>query len=86
MPASITTMKAKTQSTEKDNNQCKNSSQLLEMNEEIEEEITSEDLAPDGGFGWIIAISMVLVFVSAIKKKKKILKFLRPVINNNKIT
>ncbi|XP_043267855.1 uncharacterized protein [Venturia canescens] len=33
------------------------------MDEEIQEEITSEDLAPDGGFGWIIAVSMVVVFV-----------------------
>lgn len=41
--------------------------QLLEANvEEDEDEITAEDLAPDGGWGWIIAVAMIVVFVSEI--------------------
>lgn len=31
-----------------------------------EDEITLEDLAPDGGWGWIIAFAMILVIVSII--------------------
>lgn len=29
-----------------------------------EDDITLEDLAPDGGWGWIIAFAMILTFVS----------------------
>lgn len=31
-----------------------------------EDEITLEDLAPDGGWGWMIALAMILIFVSII--------------------
>lgn len=31
-----------------------------------ENEITLEDLAPDGGWGWMIALAMILIFVSII--------------------
>jgi hypothetical protein len=34
-----------------------------EMTNEYDE-ITLEDLAPDGGWGWMIALAMILVFVS----------------------
>lgn len=33
-----------------------------------DDEITLEDLAPDGGWGWIIAMAMILIFVSIIIK------------------
>lgn len=29
-----------------------------------EDEITPEDLAPEGGWGWMIALAMILIFVS----------------------
>lgn len=29
-----------------------------------EDEITLEDLAPDGGWGWMIALAMILILVS----------------------
>lgn len=32
--------------------------------EEKDDEITLEDLAPDGGWGWMVAMAMILVFVS----------------------
>ena len=31
-----------------------------------EDEITLEDLAPDGGWGWMIALAMILIMVSLI--------------------
>lgn len=31
-----------------------------------EDKITLEDLAPDGGWGWIIALAMILIIVSII--------------------
>lgn len=31
-----------------------------------EDEITLEDLAPDGGWGWMIALAMILIIVSII--------------------
>nr|XP_012228844.1 PREDICTED: monocarboxylate transporter 9 [Linepithema humile]XP_012228845.1 PREDICTED: monocarboxylate transporter 9 [Linepithema humile] len=34
------------------------------MNEE--DEITPEDLAPEGGWGWMIALAMILIFISTI--------------------
>lgn len=37
------------------------------MNEEVE--ITLEDLAPDGGWGWMIALAMILILVSIIVNK-----------------
>lgn len=45
------------------------SSKLLEKNinnnfDDETEELTLEDLAPDGGWGWMIAIAMIIVFVS----------------------
>ena len=33
-----------------------------------DDEITLEDLAPDGGWGWIIALAMIFIFVSIIIK------------------
>lgn len=31
--------------------------------EEDDDDVKPEDLAPDGGFGWIIALAMILAFV-----------------------
>lgn len=46
----------------------RNNTALLPMDgkerEEDEDEITLEDLAPDGGWGWMVAIAMILIFVS----------------------
>ncbi|XP_053598558.1 uncharacterized protein LOC103570511 [Microplitis demolitor] len=47
------------------------SSKLLEKNinnnfDDETEELTLEDLAPDGGWGWMIAIAMIIVFVTTI--------------------
>lgn len=51
-----------------DEKEVRNNSVLLSMGkereEEDEDEITLEDLAPDGGWGWIVAIAMILIFVS----------------------
>lgn len=38
------------------------------INEDVNDELTLEDLAPDGGWGWMIALSMTIVFVSVIFK------------------
>lgn len=34
-----------------------------------DDEITLEDLAPDGGWGWMIALAMILIMVSIIIDK-----------------
>ncbi|KAK0079471.1 hypothetical protein PV325_001217 [Microctonus aethiopoides] len=34
------------------------------INEDVNDELTLEDLAPDGGWGWMIALSMTIVFVT----------------------
>lgn len=51
-----------------DEKEVRNNSALLsngkEREEEDEDEITLEDLAPDGGWGWMVAIAMILIFVS----------------------
>jgi len=44
-------------------NEKKNGATETEMTNE-DDEITLEDLAPDGGWGWMIALAMILVFVS----------------------
>jgi len=44
-------------------NEKKNGTTETEMTNE-HDEITLEDLAPDGGWGWMIALAMILVFVS----------------------
>ncbi|XP_011138019.2 monocarboxylate transporter 9 isoform X2 [Harpegnathos saltator] len=36
------------------------------IDEEEEDEITLEDLAPDGGWGWMIALAMILIIVTTI--------------------
>lgn len=36
-----------------------------EMTDE-EDEINLEDLAPDGGWGWMIALAMILILVSIL--------------------
>ncbi|KZC12317.1 Monocarboxylate transporter 14 [Dufourea novaeangliae] len=45
--------------------QLQNSSLLPEDKENEEDEITLEDLAPDGGWGWMVMFAMILVFVTA---------------------
>lgn len=51
-----------------DEKEVRNNTALLPMDgkerEEDEDEITLEDLAPDGGWGWMVAIAMILIFVS----------------------
>lgn len=44
----------------------KKKSKITKMEELIneEDEITPEDLAPEGGWGWMIALAMILIFVS----------------------
>lgn len=37
-----------------------------------EDEITLEDRAPDGGWGWMIAFAMILTFVSINNKYKSV--------------
>lgn len=39
---------------------------MEETADEEDEEITLEDLAPDGGWGWIIAFAIILIIVSII--------------------
>lgn len=34
------------------------------QDEDDDDEITLEDLAPDGGWGWMVAVAMIVVFVS----------------------
>ncbi|XP_076243826.1 uncharacterized protein LOC143185023 [Calliopsis andreniformis] len=36
----------------------------MKEEETVEDEITLEDLAPDGGWGWIVAMAMILVFIT----------------------
>lgn len=49
-------------------NKKKNTTIKIEELINKDDEITLEDLAPDGGWGWIIAIAMILIFVSIIIK------------------
>jgi len=47
------------------NNTTKNKIKITTSKELIkEEEITLEDLAPDGGWGWMIALAMILIMVN----------------------
>jgi len=50
------------------NNATKNKIKITTSKEELikEEEITLEDLAPDGGWGWMIALARILIMVSII--------------------
>lgn len=43
----------------------KMSAKVKELTNE-KDEITLEDLAPDGGWGWMIALAMILTIVSII--------------------
>lgn len=51
-----------------DEKEVRNNTALLPMDgkerEEDEDEITLEDLAPDGGWGWMVAIAMILIFIT----------------------
>lgn len=50
------------------NNVVENKEKSAKVEELISEvdEITLEDLAPDGGWGWMIALAMILIIVSII--------------------
>lgn len=51
------------------NNAVENKKKSATTKEELineEDTITLEDLAPDGGWGWMIALSMILIIVSII--------------------
>lgn len=37
---------------------------LVNVDHDADRELTLEDLAPDGGWGWIVAFAMTIVFVS----------------------
>lgn len=54
------------------NNAINNEKKSAKIEELINEEaeITLEDLAPDGGWGWMIALAMILIFVSIIMHSK----------------
>lgn len=58
-----TTIDESTEVTEK---LMKKKNAIVKINELIDEEdeITLEDLAPDGGWGWMIALAMILIIVS----------------------
>lgn len=60
-----TTMDRSTDTTEKT---VEKKSACIKVDEVTDEEdkITLEDLAPDGGWGWMIALAMILIIVSII--------------------
>lgn len=66
----VTKTNSTTTSTPTINNATKNKkkSTTIKIEELInkEDEITLEDLAPDGGWGWMIALAMILISVSII--------------------
>lgn len=49
-----------------DEKKIQNNALLLNKQEDNDhdDEITLEDLAPDGGWGWMVAFAMILIFVS----------------------
>jgi len=47
-------------------NEKKNTTIKIEELIKKDDEITLEDLAPEGGRGWIIVLAMILIFVSII--------------------
>lgn len=60
-----TTMTTTTNISIEDEKKQQNNTLLFYKEEEKEDdEITLEDLAPDGGWGWIVMSAMILVFVS----------------------
>lgn len=60
-----TTMTTTTNIFIEDEKKLQNNALLSYKEEETEDdEITLEDLAPDGGWGWMVALAMILIFVS----------------------
>ena len=60
-----TTVTTKTNIFIEDEKKLQNDALLSYKEEETEDdEITLEDLAPDGGWGWMVALAMILIFVT----------------------